>query len=253
MLLKDKTFMFDCPNLAVPAQIMQHVINVESSSNPFAIGVVGGRLARQPRTLSEAVSTAKMLEQNGYNFSLGIAQVNRYNLARYGLGSYQAAFEICPNLQAGSRILRECYNRGQDWGKAFSCYYSGNFVTGYRQGYVQKIFASMQRGQQRVAPSSSGIMVYGNSNRRRVAIQNYPTYSQSAMQSSQIVVAQAIPSSIEARYLQDPQPLGMPQPIPQAQTKNTNAPVNDDGKIDTARVMGRVEVDKRGGDQAFVY
>ena len=76
--------MFDCPNLSVPPHIMQHVVNVESSSNPFAIGVVGGRLARQPRTLGEAISTAKMLEQNGYNFSLGVAQVNRYNLAKYG-------------------------------------------------------------------------------------------------------------------------------------------------------------------------
>jgi type IV secretion system protein VirB1 len=26
-----------------------------------------------------------------------------------------------------------------DWGKAFSCYYSGNFVTGYKHGYVQKV------------------------------------------------------------------------------------------------------------------
>jgi len=70
--------MFDCPNLAVPIEVMQHVVRVESSGNPYAIGVVGGRLARQPRNLSEAVVTAQMLEQQGYNFSLGIAQVNRY-------------------------------------------------------------------------------------------------------------------------------------------------------------------------------
>ena len=112
--------MFDCPNLAVPMSVMQHVVRVESSQNPYAIGVVGGRLARQPRNLSEAVATARQLEQQGFNFSLGIAQVNRYNLAKYGLSSYQQAFEICPNLKAGSRILNECYNRARDWGKAFS-------------------------------------------------------------------------------------------------------------------------------------
>ncbi len=135
-----------CTGLAVPPTVMEHVVKVESSFNPYAIGVVGGRLARQPRNLEEAVSTARMLEDRGYNFSLGLAQVNRYNLARQGLHSYKEAFDVCPNLQAGSRILAECYSRsGSDWGKAFSCYYSGNFTTGYRHGYVQKVFASWQR------------------------------------------------------------------------------------------------------------
>lgn len=135
-----------CTGLAVPPTVMEHVVKVESSFNPYAIGVVGGRLARQPRNLPEALSTARMLERHGYNFSLGLAQVNRHNLAKQGLDSYEKAFDVCPNLQAGSRILAECYSRsGSDWGKAFSCYYSGNFTTGYRHGYVQKVFASWQR------------------------------------------------------------------------------------------------------------
>lgn len=135
--------MMACTDLAVPAEVMQHVVKVESSFNPYAIGVVGGRLARQPRSLGEAVSTSRMLEREGYNFSLGIAQVNRYNLAKHGLSDYERAFDVCPNVQAGSRILAECYGRsGQDWGKAFSCYYSGNFTTGFRHGYVQKVVAS---------------------------------------------------------------------------------------------------------------
>ncbi|MCD9030019.1 lytic transglycosylase domain-containing protein [Luteimonas sp. BDR2-5] len=137
--------MMACTDLAVPAEVMHHVARVESSLNPFAIGVVGGRLARQPRSLGEALSTTRMLEQQGYNFSLGIAQVNRYNLTKQGLDTYERAFDICPNIQAGSRILAECYGRsGQDWGKAFSCYYSGNFTTGFRHGYVQKVLASWQ-------------------------------------------------------------------------------------------------------------
>ena len=136
----------DCPNLAVPATVLQHVVRVESGFHPYAIGVVGGRLARQPRNLPEAVATARMLEQQGYNFSLGLAQVNRYNLRRHGLGSYEQACTSCDNLRAGSRILQECYQRAGDWGKAFSCYYSGNFTTGFRHGYVQKVMAQMQPG-----------------------------------------------------------------------------------------------------------
>jgi type IV secretion system protein VirB1 len=133
-----------CTDLAVPSEVMTHVARVESSFNPYAIGVVGGRLVRQPKNLSEAVSTAQMLEDKGYNFSIGISQVNRYNLDKYGLESYEKAFQVCPNVVAGSRILAECYGRAKsDWGKAFSCYYSGNFVTGFRHGYVQKVYASI--------------------------------------------------------------------------------------------------------------
>ena len=137
--------LMSCPNLAVPNDVMQHVVRVESSFNPYAIGVVGGRLARQPRNLSEALATARMLEARGFNFSVGLAQVNRHNFDRYGLDSYERAFDACPNLQAGARILAECHGRsGGDWGKSFSCYYSGNFTTGFRHGYVQKIYSSMR-------------------------------------------------------------------------------------------------------------
>lgn len=138
--------MMSCHDLAVPAEVMQHVVNVESSHNPFAIGVVGGQLVRQPQNLGEAVATVRMLEDKGYNYSLGVAQVNRANLGKFGLDSYEKAFDYCPNLQAGSRILAQCYaSAGNDWGKAFSCYYSGNFTTGYQDGYVQKIYQSMAR------------------------------------------------------------------------------------------------------------
>lgn len=156
--------MMACTDLAVPAEVMHHVVKVESSFNPFAIGVVGGRLARQPRSLGEALSTTRMLEQEGYNFSLGIAQVNRYNLTSQGLDSYEKAFDVCPNLQAGSRILAECYGRsGQDWGKAFSCYYSGNFTTGFRHGYVQKVVASWQ-GAVASGPQPAAIPVIRSQN-----------------------------------------------------------------------------------------
>ena len=149
--------MLDCPDMALPMHVMQHVMRVESSFNPYAIGVVGGRLERQPRNLPEAVATARMLEKNGFNFSLGLAQVNRYNLARHGLNSYEKAFSACDNVRAGSRILQECYQRANDWGKALSCYYSGNFVTGFRHGYVQKVMASMARALPPAAAVPPGV------------------------------------------------------------------------------------------------
>ena len=182
--------MLACPEMAVSMDVMKHVINVESSRNPYAIGVVGGALVRQPKQLDEALSTVRMLEEKGYNFSIGLAQVNRYNLAKYGLESYEKAFQQCPNMVAGSRILAECYKRsGGDWGKSFSCYYSGNFTTGFRHGYVQKVFNSIQRGQQLASASGvAPIDVVGRDSRRTVKIEHHPQQV-SAAQSR--IVAQA--------------------------------------------------------------
>ncbi|MBB1471446.1 lytic transglycosylase domain-containing protein [Luteimonas sp. MC1825] len=147
-----------CQDLAVPAEVMHHIVRVESSYNPYAIGVVGTRLARQPRNLAEAIATARQLERDGFNFSLGLAQVNLHNLAKQGLADYALAFDPCPNLVAGSRILADCHVRaGGDWDKAFSCYYSGNFSTGFRDGYVRKIRASIARDA--AAPAALAIAV----------------------------------------------------------------------------------------------
>ena len=191
--------LMSCPDLAVPLDVMQHVVRVESSHNPFAIGVVGGHLVRQPKNLREALSTVRMLESRGFNFSLGIAQVNRYNLGKFGLDSYEKAFQLCPNLQAGSRILAECYGRsGRDWGKSFSCYYSGNFVTGYRHGYVQKIYASMRQVAPGVAtaPQGDAIPVVSRPSRRTVGISRYPVYATPQQNAMQAAVPAAPPSRI---------------------------------------------------------
>ncbi len=145
-----------CQGLSVPNEVMHHVVQVESAFNPYAIGVVGGRLVRQPRNLPEALATVRMLEGRGFNFSIGLAQVNRYNLGKYGLNSYEKAFEPCANLTAGSKILAECYHRaGGDWGKSFSCYYSGNFQTDFHHGYVDKVIvaARSQTGRGKGVPA----------------------------------------------------------------------------------------------------
>jgi type IV secretion system protein VirB1 len=128
---------------------LEALVRTESAYNPYAIGVVGTRLARQPATLEEAVATAHALERQGYNFSVGLGQVNRYNLARFG-ETIESAFDACRNLRAGSTLLAECFSRSlprygdpqQALRAALSCYYSGNFETGFRHGYVQKVVAN---------------------------------------------------------------------------------------------------------------
>ncbi|MCO6520572.1 MAG: lytic transglycosylase domain-containing protein [Snodgrassella sp.] len=136
---------------------LQAIARVESGFNPFAIGVVRGSLKRQPQSYTEAVAAAKALHSAGKNFSMGLVQVNKNNLARYGL-TYETVFDPCKNLATGAKILTDCYIRASrtEGGKmtqtalqkAFSCYYSGNFNFGFKRdfpgqpSYVQKVVNS---------------------------------------------------------------------------------------------------------------
>ena len=123
----------------------QALVAVESSFNRHAIGVIGGVLDRQPRNLAEALATANHLQANGWNFSVGLAQINLRNFERLGLDA-TTAFDPCENLRAMQTVLAECFERSSlkalpqpALRQALSCYYSGNFVTGFRHGYVQRI------------------------------------------------------------------------------------------------------------------
>jgi len=135
---------------AVHPVTMLAVVHAESGGNPYAVGVAGGRLARQPRTLAEALATVDELARAGWNYSVGLMQVNRSHLAEYGLTG-AAAFDACRNLQAGADILAQCYARAASRKRpgqvalrdGLSCYYSGNFQTGYRSGYVQRVVMSV--------------------------------------------------------------------------------------------------------------
>lgn len=152
--------------IAVAQQCAPHVhvttisaiVRQESGYNPFAIGVVGGALARQPRNKPEAIATARALVAAGWNISVGIAQVNWSNLAKYGLDEI-TAFDPCQNLRAGASILAECYGRAMRkhggheqhaLRAALSCYFSGNFSTGFRSGYVQSVVANAAKPAQKI-------------------------------------------------------------------------------------------------------
>ena len=128
------------------------LVSAESAFNPWAIGVVGGALVRQPRHRAEAVATARALRAAGWNFSVGLAQINVGNFERLGL-TLDTAFEPCTNLSAMQTVLAECFERARApittapadqaaLRQALSCYYSGNFATGFRHGYVRKVVAA---------------------------------------------------------------------------------------------------------------
>ena len=132
----------------VHADTARALVGVESAFNPWAIGVVAGALVRQPQHRAEALVTAKALQAGGWNFSVGLAQINVGNFQRLGL-NVESAFEPCTNLAAMQTVLTECFERASGSAskaadqtalrQALSCYYSGNFQTGFRHGYVRKV------------------------------------------------------------------------------------------------------------------
>ncbi|PPU13889.1 hypothetical protein XarjCFBP1022_02110 [Xanthomonas arboricola] len=241
-----------CTGLAVPGEVMQHVVRVESSRNPYAIGVVGGRLVREPRGLEEAVATARMLEQKGYNFSLGLGQVNRYNLLKYGLTSYEMAFAKCPNLVAASKILAECHSRsGANWGKSFSCYYSGNFETGFKHGYVQKIYASIRQS----VASAGGAEPIGVIPNRPIKIRNENPARQIAAGLADAIISRRIqemaaPAQNQVQLQTLPESATAPVP---AQRAVASSPIQAESDLYVIRATGQgrgVAVPAAGGQPA---
>lgn len=151
------------PNVA--PQTMRAIMSVESGHRPLSIGYKIIRkdgqvfvLNAQPRTREQAVSWARWFTKNGYEFDAGAVQVHSTNFKKYGL-TLESVFDACQNVRAGALILTDCYARALPKQKdkraepsheekqvalraALSCYQSGNFSTGFRTGYVQKVVAA---------------------------------------------------------------------------------------------------------------
>ena len=130
---------------SVSTDTLKALVQTESSFNPYAIGVVGGSV-KQPKSFQEAMITIAKLESEGKNYSVGLGQINKSNFKAYGINA-EKALDACTNLKVTAQILGDCYQRAGKQGKtekqtlkdALSCYYSGNFRTGYEHGYVNKV------------------------------------------------------------------------------------------------------------------
>lgn len=148
MMMDFDALAMSCAPHVAPATL-RAMATVESSLNPHAIGVVNGRLVRQPRNLPEAISTVMALHQQGVRFSAGLIQIYVRNWPAYHL-DHESVFDPCANMRAAAGILTDCYSRASVKSSvpqvalrnALSCYYSNNFLTGYQHGYVQKVVSA---------------------------------------------------------------------------------------------------------------
>ena len=142
-----------CTPSNVSTQTMSHIMTVESAFVPHAIGykLIGKdgkvyQLQRKTSSVEEAIQWATWFDAHGIAYDAGAAQVHSTNFSRYGLTT-RTAFDACSNIRAGALILTDCYARALPVYKneqialraALSCYQSGNFSTGFKTGYVDRV------------------------------------------------------------------------------------------------------------------
>lgn len=244
------------PNVA-PAT-MSAIVRVESSNNPYAIGVVDGALRRQPQSREEALAAVAELERQGKNYSMGLAQINKHNLPKYGITAADA-FDPCTSLRVGGLILADCYQRAlprhaseqNALQAALSCYYSGNFTRGFRadgrngSSYVQRVIAATN------APARSvPVPALGAIDAPAVALQPIapaapvaPAHSNSVIANDQVAevrsaeaelspskTAKGVKTAGEAATASEALPSG-PARLSALTTEPASAPTNDDTKV----------------------
>jgi len=140
------------------------LIRHESRGSPYAIGVNQKRrhLPQQPQTLATATAAADRLIKQGIDFDAGLGQINVRNWTALNLNS-KTVFDPCRNLAAAQTVLADCYARAlpqhqdpqQALRAALSCYNTGNFTGGLRNGYVGKVLAQANIKVPALTPQAS--------------------------------------------------------------------------------------------------
>jgi type IV secretion system protein VirB1 len=93
----------------VGERTMTAIVRVESNAYPLAIYDNTSRRSFSPRTVPEALYTARVLIDAGHSVDLGLAQVNSANLPRLGM-AIRDAFDPCSNLRGAATILSSDYD-----------------------------------------------------------------------------------------------------------------------------------------------
>ncbi|MCY0853058.1 lytic transglycosylase domain-containing protein [Cupriavidus sp. D39] len=139
---------------------MAAIVRVETGGNMFAISDDGPaglpwserkKLIRsfRPSTLEEAVQISRDLAEKGHWFGIGLTQLSNRHLSKLGL-SVEQALDLCTNLKSGGKVLLEFFaaakkkyaNENDALQAAISAYNTGNFESGFANGYVQKVVSA---------------------------------------------------------------------------------------------------------------
>ena len=146
MIIDVMPYIHQCATKVAPST-MAAIVRTESKSNPLAIGLNRHKkLGYQPSNLKQATSWVEYLDKHGYDFDVGLGQVNIRNIRKYGYKPTDM-LDPCKNLQVASLILLNNYkaalatsnNQNDALYKAISAYNTGNYQNGFTNGYVQRV------------------------------------------------------------------------------------------------------------------
>ncbi len=133
-----------CAPSVAPETVLA-IIQTESSGEPFALNVNGGRQPARQSNAGDAAATARRYVASGYSVDLGLGQINSRNMRWLGL-TWETVFDPCTNVAALARVLTTNYNAvsaGRDpqtaLRVALSMYNTGSQTRGFRNGYVAKV------------------------------------------------------------------------------------------------------------------
>ncbi len=133
-----------CAPSVAPETVLA-IIQTESSGEPFALNVNGGRQPARQSNAVDAATTAQRFVAAGYSVDLGLGQINSRNMRWLGL-TWETVFDPCTNVAALARVLTTNYNAvkaGRDPQSALrvalSMYNTGSQTRGFRNGYVAKV------------------------------------------------------------------------------------------------------------------
>ena len=133
-----------CAPSVAPETVLA-IIQTESSGEPFALNVNGGRQPARQSNGADAAATARHYVVAGYSVDLGLGQINSRNMRWLGL-TWETVFDPCTNVAALARVLTTNYNTvsaGRDpqtaLRVALSMYNTGSQTRGFRNGYVAKV------------------------------------------------------------------------------------------------------------------
>jgi type IV secretion system protein VirB1 len=133
----------------VAPQTIVAIIKVESGGNQYGVGINGPvKIHIRPKSAQEAIAEARRWISRGYSVDVGLMQINSRNLQRLGI-TIERAFDPAINIQVGAKILVgnyrqavKSYGPGQNALKAaLSAYNTGNYVNGFKNGYVAKYYS----------------------------------------------------------------------------------------------------------------
>lgn len=122
----------------IPYQILVAIAKVESGFRPFVINInQNGKSVKviNPNSLQEAIVYLQYLHQNGFNYDVGVGQINVSNIKRLGLNPVDL-LDPCNNIRVSAYILKENINKyGFTWDAIWR--YNG------RKDYVFKVYNAL--------------------------------------------------------------------------------------------------------------